>query len=232
MTSIAKIFGGLLVGLASLSSADADAAAVVAFLSAVQQILILPVATAAVGFLLHPGASLLKHRTLEYLLPRLLVVVNWKAKLVRSPNGHCIIEGSQELREGRHGQEEGLRKEVGVHVRFLIHHPKSACKYRQQEIKEGQKEEFVEAGRNEANQPNVKRIGLFQMPVQTSCYSELVAAAQQKKERRASGRGGANVIIEDASYNRIDNQQPDEKGELPQVPHAGAAADSNGRKHS
>jgi len=61
-----------------------------------------------------------------------------------------------------------------------------------------------------------------------ACYSELIAAAQQKKERRASGRGGANVIIEDASYNSIDNQQPDEKGELPQVP---PAADSNGRKH-
>lgn len=202
------------LGLASLSSAAADAAAVVAFLSAVQ-ILILPVATAAVAFLLHTGAALLKHRTLEYLLPRLLVVVNWKAKLVRSPNGHCIIEGSQELREGRHGQEEGLRKKVGVHVRFLIHHSKSTRKYRQQEIKEGHEEEFVEAGRNEANQPNVKRIGLLEMPVQTSCYSELIAAAQQKKERRASGRGGANVIIEDASYNSIDNQQPDEKGELP-----------------
>lgn len=214
------------LGLASLSSAAADAAAVVAFLSAVQ-ILILPVATAAVAFLLHTGAALLKHRTLEYLLPRLLVVVNWKAKLVRSPNGHCIIEGSQELREGRHGQEEGVRKEVGVHVRFLIHHPQSTRKYRQQEIKEGHEEEFVEAGRNETNQPNVKRIGLLEMPVQTSCYSELIAAAQQKKERRASGRGGANVIIEDASYNSIDNQQPDEKGELPQ----GAAADSDGREH-
>ena len=157
-----KYFGARARLTLSLSSA-----AVVVFLSAVQ-ILILPVATAAVGFLLHTGAALLKHRTLKYLLPRLLVVVNWKAKLVRSPNGHCIIEGSQELREGRHGQEEGLRKKVGVHVRFLIHHPQSTRKYRQQEIKEGHEEEFVEAGRNEANQPNVKRIGLLEMPIQTA----------------------------------------------------------------